>query len=72
MEKSLAVKCCQCKTEFNYYSSKFRPFCSEKCKAIDLGTWFEEGYSIAGRDHSVYIEDEEKLKKLMDATGETY
>jgi endogenous inhibitor of DNA gyrase (YacG/DUF329 family) len=29
-------------------SSKFRPFCSERCKQIDLGSWAEEQYKIAG------------------------
>jgi len=24
----------------------FRPFCSKRCRLIDLGTWLEEGYSI--------------------------
>ncbi|MBA2413468.1 MAG: DNA gyrase inhibitor YacG [Burkholderiaceae bacterium] len=26
--------------------SKFRPFCSERCKMIDLGGWASDGYSI--------------------------
>jgi uncharacterized protein len=26
--------------------SKFRPFCSNRCKQIDLGAWAEEKYSI--------------------------
>jgi endogenous inhibitor of DNA gyrase (YacG/DUF329 family) len=26
--------------------NKFRPFCSERCKQIDLGAWAEEKYSI--------------------------
>jgi endogenous inhibitor of DNA gyrase (YacG/DUF329 family) len=30
-------------------SSKFRPFCSERCKQIDLGSWAEEKYKIAGK-----------------------
>ncbi len=29
-------------------SSKFRPFCCERCKQIDLGAWAEEQYKIAG------------------------
>ena len=24
----------------------FRPFCSERCKLIDLGQWANEGYKI--------------------------
>jgi len=26
--------------------SKFRPFCSERCKTIDLGAWANESYRI--------------------------
>ncbi len=28
--------------------NKFRPFCSERCKQIDLGAWAEEKYTIPG------------------------
>jgi endogenous inhibitor of DNA gyrase (YacG/DUF329 family) len=27
-------------------ASKFRPFCSERCKQIDLGAWAEGKYTI--------------------------
>jgi endogenous inhibitor of DNA gyrase (YacG/DUF329 family) len=27
-------------------SSLWRPFCSERCKQIDLGAWAEEKYTI--------------------------
>ena len=27
---------------------KWRPFCSERCKLIDLGEWASEGHRIAG------------------------
>jgi hypothetical protein len=26
--------------------SRFRPFCSERCKTIDLGAWANESYRI--------------------------
>jgi endogenous inhibitor of DNA gyrase (YacG/DUF329 family) len=26
--------------------SPYRPFCSERCKLIDLGQWANEGYRI--------------------------
>lgn len=26
--------------------NRFRPFCSERCKLLDLGQWFGERYSI--------------------------
>ena len=27
----------------------WRPFCSERCKQIDLGAWAAESYRIAGQ-----------------------
>lgn len=30
--------------------NKFRPFCSERCKQIDLGAWAEEKYVIPSKD----------------------
>jgi endogenous inhibitor of DNA gyrase (YacG/DUF329 family) len=29
-------------------SSRFRPFCSERCRTIDLGAWAAERHRIAG------------------------
>jgi endogenous inhibitor of DNA gyrase (YacG/DUF329 family) len=65
-DKKIDVNCPRCKKKFNYYDSDFRPFCTEKCKMIDLGHWFDESYSVAGRDNTVYIEDPDMLKNIMD------
>ncbi|MCB1773152.1 MAG: DNA gyrase inhibitor YacG [Gammaproteobacteria bacterium] len=29
-------------------SARWRPFCSERCKLIDLGEWLDEGHRIPG------------------------
>lgn len=44
--KKIDVKCPHCKKQFNYYESSFRPFCSERCKLIDLGHWLTESYTV--------------------------
>ncbi len=31
-------------------SSRWRPFCSERCRLIDLGAWLVESHRIAGED----------------------
>jgi len=46
IDKKLKVKCPKCTFEFNYYDSEFRPFCSERCRNVDLGHWFEESYKV--------------------------
>lgn len=45
------VKCPQCGTEVPWTpESKWRPFCSERCKLIDLGAWASERYRIETPD----------------------
>ena len=45
--KKRLVACPNCKkmSEFSP-NNAFRPFCSERCKMIDLGIWASEGYAI--------------------------
>jgi len=42
------VKCPTCKREIEWSSSPFRPFCSERCRLIDLGAWLSEQRAIPG------------------------
>lgn len=44
--KKIQVTCPTCKKQFEYFSSEFRPFCSEKCRLIDLGQWLTESYTV--------------------------
>ncbi|MCP1338646.1 DNA gyrase inhibitor YacG [Idiomarina sp. M1R2S28] len=46
---SISVNCptCQAKVEWSD-KSPARPFCSERCKLIDLGEWANEEKSIPG------------------------
>ena len=46
MTKVLNIECPNCKETFNYYSSKARPFCSERCKMVDMGQWLNESYTV--------------------------
>ena len=47
MNKPAVVACPQCGKEVVWNSdSHFRPFCSERCKLIDLGQWANEDYRI--------------------------
>ncbi|AQV95673.1 MULTISPECIES: DNA gyrase inhibitor YacG [Cupriavidus] len=44
------VKCPTCGTDVAWVAdNKFRPFCSERCKQIDLGAWASEKYVIGGK-----------------------
>ncbi len=40
-------------------SSRFRPFCSDRCRLIDLGTWANEGHRIPAQDSDDDFEGED-------------
>lgn len=43
------VKCPACGQPSRWAADNtFRPFCSERCKLIDLGAWAADRYSVAG------------------------
>ncbi len=50
---AFTVKCPICRKATVYSEENpFRPFCSERCKLIDLGEWAEGKYGIASEDSS--------------------
>jgi len=56
----LIVICPHCGKEHPWDSrNRFRPFCSERCKLIDLGKWANEEYRVAQPSD----EDEQEFTK---------
>ena len=60
------MKCPECSKEFNYYASEFRPFCSEKCKMVDLGMWLTENYALASNEPLSESDVETVIRKSQD------
>jgi hypothetical protein len=47
MTKPRTVRCPQCKGDSEWSpANTWRPFCSERCKMIDLGAWSSESYRV--------------------------
>jgi len=42
------VPCPVCRTAAPWDNNPWRPFCSERCRLIDLGEWFDEEKRIPG------------------------
>lgn len=61
--KKIDVTCPTCKKKFNYYDSQFRPFCSERCRLIDLGQWLTESYAVPAE--KITLEEAETLEQLI-------
>ncbi len=47
------VECPTCKKSVAWIDSNtYRPFCSERCKLIDLGAWANEEYRVPAENSS--------------------
>lgn len=51
--------CPRCKKLAQWSNNPFRPFCSERCKMIDLGAWANEDYRVPVNDMSKHSGDHE-------------
>ena len=43
------IRCPRCGQQTHWQNNEHRPFCSDKCRQIDLGRWANEDYAIAGK-----------------------
>jgi endogenous inhibitor of DNA gyrase (YacG/DUF329 family) len=41
------IKCPTCKQLGAWFDSPFGPFCSKRCKLVDLGKWFSEEHVVS-------------------------
>ena len=57
---SLKIKCPICKTPVNKTGADF-PFCSERCRTIDLGKWASGGYVVSSPVTDISDEMEDSI-----------
>ncbi len=57
----MKVRCPTCKKLTTWKENPWRPFCSEKCKLLDLGRWASEEYRVP-----VTEENKEKTEEVED------
>lgn len=46
-ERGARVACPTCKKRGEWFGGKYGPFCSQRCKLIDLGKWLGGGHVIS-------------------------
>ena len=45
--KSARVACPTCKKKGDWFAGEYGPFCSRRCKLVDLGKWFGGEHAIS-------------------------
>lgn len=49
--------------------SRFAPFCSERCKLVDLGNWLGEGYRIQDEGEPLEPRDDDRVNRRPGTRG---
>jgi endogenous inhibitor of DNA gyrase (YacG/DUF329 family) len=57
------MKCPTCDKSSEWKDNPYRPFCSERCKLVDLGRWVNEEYRVPGQAISEQHHDEQTLEE---------
>ncbi|PPC75451.1 hypothetical protein WH50_10655 [Pokkaliibacter plantistimulans] len=58
----MKYSCPTCKKDIEWSNENpFRPFCSERCKLIDLGAWADESYAVPAEPDLTALEYEEDM-----------
>jgi uncharacterized protein len=56
----MLIKCPLCKKETSWEENPCRPFCSERCRLMDLGMWASDAYRIPEEQRAVTTEEGEE------------
>jgi len=62
------MRCPICQQSVTWEGNPFRPFCSERCKLIDLDNWLEERYRVPLR--RITGEEDAAEKSTTNTEGE--
>ncbi|HHY85061.1 MAG TPA: DNA gyrase inhibitor YacG [Verrucomicrobia bacterium] len=69
--ENLKVKCPTCKRVGEWFATEYGPFCSKRCRLIDLGKWLSEEYAISESLHPEHVTQyEDSAGKQPDQTDE--
>jgi endogenous inhibitor of DNA gyrase (YacG/DUF329 family) len=62
----IEINCPQCGKPVDFSGNEYRPFCSERCKLLDLGAWADGDYAIPQDVSSLSPEDLAKIDAALE------
>ncbi|MBK7706049.1 MAG: DNA gyrase inhibitor YacG [Acidobacteria bacterium] len=63
------VTCPTCGKRIEYDGNEFRPFCTERCKLLDLGAWADEEFAIPTQETALSEQDVEQIERALEERG---
>jgi endogenous inhibitor of DNA gyrase (YacG/DUF329 family) len=66
-------KCPTCNRQVQWQDNPFRPFCSERCKLVDLSKWVNEEYRVPGKPVPAEpVEETEEDNRGLDSNSSEF
>ncbi len=66
------VTCPTCGKRIEYDGNEFRPFCTERCKLLDLGAWADEEFAIPTQETALSEQDVEQIERALEERGKEF
>jgi endogenous inhibitor of DNA gyrase (YacG/DUF329 family) len=66
MPEPLIVACPHCRKQGPWLQTRWKPFCSERCRLVDLGCWFDGAYRVSEPLRPEHFAEFEKLGSEAD------
>lgn len=60
----MQIRCPNCGRETEYHGNDFRPFCSERCKLLDLGAWADGEYALPAESSEMTEEELQQIERM--------
>lgn len=56
----IQVRCPRCRASVSWQENPYRPFCSERCRMVDLGAWAAEEYRLPGPELESEVDPDQR------------
>ena len=60
------VKCPRCGKAVGFSGNENRPFCSERCKLLDFGSWADEEFALPAEASELTEQDIERIENALE------
>ncbi|HHZ83258.1 MAG TPA: DNA gyrase inhibitor YacG [Nitrospirales bacterium] len=62
--RGVAIRCPTCDKTGSIEGNAFRPFCSERCRLLDLNSWLTDQYRVPVDDGGVEQDSDDNVREF--------
>jgi uncharacterized protein len=63
------IKCPHCGKQVEFSGNEHRPFCSERCKLLDFGSWADEEFALPADSSELSEQDLDQVRTALEESS---